>query len=225
MQIDLGNNGGTGGDLYFGWQQRVTAAIPLTNVFYTNKTQGAEKAQFDHTNGFVLDLNTLKTGYQQRETMVWQWNPSTSQMMQSPAPDWARGFAMIVGLGKGADGQPLNALWMQSGAGAWDALAHLAPQIAGRPDETQVPIVKFSGVQNSSHNSRTWSYPLLTITNWIPRPASLSAPPPVIDTGVQPIAPAPVQPAPALSVVPAPVPATPQPIAQPVAGEDKDLFI
>lgn len=217
MQIDLGNSG-TGGDLYFGWQQRVTANLPQEKVFVTNKSGGAEKAVFDHTKGFVLDLTSLKTGWQQKETMLWQWNQSTSQMMASPGADWSRGFSVFVGLGKDADGQPLNALWMQSGAGVWDALTHLAPQLAGAPSPTQVPILKVAGVQDRSHNSRTWCYPLLTVTNWIEKPASMSAPAPVIDIGVQPVAPA-------LTVVPAPVAAAPQPIAQPATGDDADMFI
>ena len=214
MQIDLGNNGGTGGDLYFGWQQRVTVNVPQEKVFVTNKSGGAEKTVFDHNKGFVLDLTSLKTGWQQKETMVWQWNQSTSQMMARPGDDWSRGFSVFVGLGKDADGQPLNALWMQSGAGVWDALTHLAPQLAGAPSPTQVPILKVAGVQDRSHNSRTWCYPLLTVTNWIEKPASMSAPAPVIDIGVQPVAPALVV-----------VPATPQPIAQPATGDDADMFI
>ena len=221
MQIDLGNSG-TGGDLYFGWQQRVTANVPQEKVFVTNKSGGAEKAVFDHTKGFVLDLTSLKTGWQQKETMLWQWNQSTSQMMASPGADWSRGFSVFVGLGKDADGQPLNALWMQSGAGVWDALTHLAPQLAGAPSPTQVPILKVAGVQDRSHNSRTWCYPLLTVTNWIEKPASMSAPAPVIDTGV-PVQPMPA-PMPAMQQ-PAPMPATPQPIAQPATGDDADMFI
>jgi len=222
MQIDLGNTGG-GSDLYFAWSQRPSndGIIPPL-CFYTNKAQGADKAVFDHSRGFVIDLTTLKTGWKQKITHTWEWNANVSQMAPKPADDWQKGFSVQVALGKGADGNPITALWQQAGAGAWDALTHLSPQIAHRTNDQLVPVVELSGTANGTYNGMTWTYPLLTITNWISRPSSLSAPAPQIATAPAPIA------APVAQPVAAPIP---QPVAQPVAPvapvaapDDGDFF-
>ena len=208
MHIDMGNSS-SGSDLYFGWQQKPGVNFNHSKVFYTNMS-GQPKEVCDVSQGIVLDTTELRTGWQDSETNKWQFNPTVSQMAAKPAEGWKRGFAMPVAVGAGK-----VAMWMASGATAWDALGYLGQQLAQCPEVGHVPLVMWEGAAEGRYDTRTWVYPLLKVQSWMPRPESLSARN-AIDLGTQPAPQAPAAPIPGM--MPQAAPPAAAPIAQPPAA-------
>ena len=209
MLIDMGNSN-SGTDLYFGWQQKPGLNFNHAQVFYTNLS-GQPKEVCDVSQGMVLDTTELRTGWQCGETNKWQFNASVSQMQPKPGDTWKRGFSIPVALGAGK-----VALWMASGATAWDTLAYLGQQLAQCPQAGQVPLVTHDGVAEGRYETRTWVYPLLKVQQWMPRPESLSART-AIDMGNENQAPQvmPNPPSPGMIAKPAPVVNGAAPVAPP----------
>ena len=213
MIIDMGNSS-SGTDLYFGWQQKPGVNFNHSQVFFTNLS-GQPKEVCDVSQGIVLDTTELRTGWQDSETNKWQFNATVSQMAPKPGESWKKGFAMPVAVGAGK-----VAMWMASGATAWDALGYLGPQLAQCPEVGHVPLVVFEGPAEGRYETRTWVYPLLKVQSWMPRPESLSARN-AIDMGTQPAAPIPgmmpVAPPAAIAQPPVAPPAPAEPQAAPPA--------
>lgn len=213
MIIDMGNSS-SGTDLYFGWQQKPGVNFNHSQVFFTNLS-GQPKEVCDVSQGIVLDTTELRTGWQDSETNKWQFNATVSQMAPKPGETWKKGFAMPVAVGAGK-----VAMWMASGATAWDALGYLGPQLAQCPETGHVPLVVFEGPAEGRYETRTWVYPLLKVQSWMPRPESLSARN-AIDLGTQPAAPVPgmmpVAPPAAIAQPPVAPPAPAEPQAAPPA--------
>ena len=211
MIIDMGNSS-SGTDLYFGWQQKPGVNFNHSQVFFTNLS-GQPKEVCDVSQGIVLDTTELRTGWQDSETNKWQFNATVSQMAPKPGETWKKGFAMPVAVGAGK-----VAMWMASGATAWDALGYLGPQLAQCPEVGHVPLVVFEGPAEGRYETRTWVYPLLKVQSWMPRPESLSARN-AIDMGTQPAAPIPgmmpVAPPAAIAQPPVTPPAPAAPSAPP----------
>lgn len=211
MIIDMGNSS-SGTDLYFGWQQKPGVNFNHSQVFFTNLS-GQPKEVCDVSQGIVLDTTELRTGWQDSETNKWQFNATVSQMAPKPGETWKKGFAMPVAVGAGK-----VAMWMASGATAWDALGYLGPQLAQCPETGHVPLVIFEGPAEGRYETRTWVYPLLKVQSWMPRPESLSARN-AIDMGTQPAAPVPgmmpVAPPAAIAQPPVTPPAPAAPSAPP----------
>lgn len=208
MIIDMGNSS-SGTDLYFGWQQKPGVNFNHSQVFFTNMS-GQPKEVCDVSQGIVLDTTELRTGWQDSETNKWQFNSTVSQMAPKPGDGWKRGFAMPVAVGAGK-----VAMWMASGATAWDALGYLGPQLAQCPEAGHVPLVMFEGPAEGRYENRTWVYPLLKVQSWMPRPESLSARN-AIDMGTQPAPQPPAAPIPGMMPV-APAAAIAQPPVAPPA--------
>ena len=205
-------NSSSGTDLYFGWQQKPGVNFNHSQVFFTNLS-GQPKEVCDVSQGIVLDTTELRTGWQDSETNKWQFNATVSQMAPKPGETWKKGFAMPVAVGAGK-----VAMWMASGATAWDALGYLGPQLAQCPEVGHVPLVVFEGPAEGRYETRTWVYPLLKVQSWMPRPESLSARN-AIDMGTQPAAPVPgmmpVAPPAAIAQPPVTPPAPAAPSAPP----------
>ena len=168
MNIDMGNNSGSGTDLYFGWAQKPGVNFNHSQVFYINLS-GQPKEVVDVSQGLVLDTTELRTGWQDSETNKWQFNASVSQMQPKPGDGWKKGFAMPLAVGAGK-----VAMWMASGASAWDMLGYLGPQLSQCPEVGQVPLVMYEGPAEGRYENRTWVYPKLKVQSWMPRPESLS---------------------------------------------------
>ena len=217
MIIDMGNSN-SGTDLYFGWQQKPGVNFNYQQVFFTNLS-GQPKEVCDVSQGMVIDTTELRTGWQCGETNKWQFNPSYSKMQPRPGDTWKKGLSVPVAIGQGK-----VALWMASGATAWDCLAYLGQQLAQCPQPGHVPLVMHEGNAEGRYEARTWVYPLLKVQSWMPRPESLStrtaidmgneAPPPQ----VMPSPPSPALAANLTAPVAAPVaPPVAAPVAAPVA--------
>ena len=154
--------------------------------------------------GVVMDLNSLKTGWQKSEGIAgvapeWKWNPSVSQFMASPGEDYKKGLSIRCAIGGGK-----TATWEQAGAAAWNAFVAMVPAIQQKPEGDVLPLVKLTGTKLQQFKRGSTVEPVLEIVKWVPRPDCLKegvsagiavdptpAPQPVQQ--VQPVTPPPVQ--------------------------------
>ena len=168
--IDPGSTG-VGGP-FLQWSARGTQDGSVgPRSFYIR--DGGDKTPYDATKGFVLDIAKMKTGWQKSEGIAgvapeWRWNPSVTQMMQSPGDDWKKGFSIPVATGGGA-----TATWEQAGTAAWQALVDLAPQLQQQPSPDQLPLVRLTDTKAMQFKRGSTISPVLTIVKWVPRPECL----------------------------------------------------
>lgn len=194
--IDTGSTGGEGPWLVWAARPTHCGTVPA-RTFYVRDKDG-NKTPIDMRQGAVLDLDSLKTGWQQSEGMKgvapkWQFGASPSQLPQQPGEDWKKGFSVRVGLKDGT-----VVMWEQAGAAAWSCLTDLAPELSQRPG-VQVPVVVMHGVKEHNFTRGSTAQPVLKVAKWIDAPATLSHAPTI---AAQPAPQA--QPAPAAAAAPAP---------------------
>ena len=92
FEIDLG---ATGSDVntFLQWSARGTQdGAVRAKQFYLREGAGKDEYAAAQTTGFVIDLDSLKTGWQKSEGIQgvapeWKWNPSVNQMMAKPGDD------------------------------------------------------------------------------------------------------------------------------------------
>jgi hypothetical protein len=198
FNLDTGSSG-VGGP-FLQWSARGTQDGSVNpKSFYIR--DGGDKTPYDAAKGFVLDIEKMKTGWQKSEGIAgvapeWKWNPSVSQMMQSPGEDWKKGFSIPVATGGGA-----TATWEQAGTAAWQALVDLAPQLQQQPGADQLPMVRLTDTKAMQFKRGSTISPVLTIVKWVPRPDALK------DGAAAGIAINPPAPAPKAAPVPPPAPA------------------
>ena len=170
--IDTGSTG-VGGP-FLQWSARGTQDGSVgPRSFYIR--DGGDKTPYDATKGFVLDISKMKTGWQKSEGIAgvapeWRWNPSVTQMMQSPGDDWKKGFSIPVATGGGA-----TATWEQAGTAAWQALVDLAPQLQQQPSPDQLPLVRLTDAKLLQFKRGSTVVPVLEIVKWVPTPDCLKA--------------------------------------------------
>ena len=141
FEIDLGNTDSA--NSFLQWSARGTQdGAVRARQFYIR--EGASKDEYAEaqTTGFVIDLDTLKTGWQKSEGIAgvapeWKWNPSVNQMMPKPGDDYKKGFSIKCATGGGN-----VSVWEQAGAGAWTALTELAPKLKDQPAAGKMPLVR-----------------------------------------------------------------------------------
>jgi hypothetical protein len=206
FEIDLANDNISGP--FFQWSANGTKdRVISAATFYIR--DGGDKTPVDVEKGLVLDLATLKTGWCRSDGVAgvppeWKWNPSPSQMMASPGEGWKKGISIRVAISKDR-----AATWEQSGAGVWEALVHLVPQIQESKGPNEVPHVKLTRVEDKVYAKGGTAVPILDVAKWVDRPACLK------DGASIAIAPAAAPtPPPAVATAPAAVP----------PGEGDDLF-
>lgn len=203
FELDLGSNGGGSEGPWLAWSARGTQdGVVPPRSFYLRDESG--KALLDLSKGFVLDIENMKTGWQHSEGIAgvapdWKWNPSPSQMMQSPGEGWKMGFSIRCAIGGGK-----VATWEQSGAAAWQALTGLAPKLREQPGNGQLPMVRLAEAKLVQFKKGSTVVPMLEIVKWVARPDCLKADA-VAGLATEP-APAP-QPAPQAAPAPQPAPA------------------
>jgi len=140
FEIDLGESG-SDVNTFLQWSARGTQdGAVRAKQFYTR--DGGAKVEFEaaSTAGFILDLQSLKTGWQRSEGMAgvapeWKWNPTVNEMMRKPGDDYKKGFSVKCAIGGGK-----VAVWEQAGAGVWDALTSLAPELSKIPEGKAVKL-------------------------------------------------------------------------------------
>jgi len=194
FNLDQGQTGGGEGP-FLAWSARGTmdGSVPA-RTFFVRDANG--KTPVDISAGFVMDLTTIKTGWQKSDGIVgvapeWKWNAAISNMMPSPGEDWKKGFSVRCAIG---DGQ--TAVWEQSGTGAWQALVNLTADLSKQPSADKCPVVAMSGVEELKFSKGDTSVPTLSVVSWVDRPLSLSAETPIaaFDAGVNAAPPATAKP-------------------------------
>ena len=170
FELDLGSDGSSGP--YIAWSARGTQdGIIDPMSFYIR--DGGHKEPIDVSKGMVLDIETLKTGWQRSEGMAgvapeWKWNPNVNQMMQKPGDDYKKGFSVKCAIGGGK-----VAMWEQAGAGVWSALADLAPMLTEQPAAGQMPLIKMKEAKELKFTKGSTCYPIFEIVKWVDKPDCL----------------------------------------------------
>ncbi len=217
FEIDTGADAGSQGP-WITWSSNGSAekGLPPRSWVLRGKDEQGNKSEVAvpaFVNGCVLDLDTLKLGWEKDGAKGMaperRWNPSISQA--TPRPDestkpnssakaWARALSVRCAIGGGK-----AATWEQGSFAAYDAFDKLSKQIMAQwPTQSQngvlLPLVKQTAVEKRDLPSGSANIPVLMIEKWVPRPECLKADAPKIATG---------EPAPAPPQQPAPAPATP----------------
>lgn len=167
--FDQGSSGSEGPWLAWSARGAQDGSVPPKS-FYLRDTAGREP--FDMSKGIILDLDTAKTGWCYSsgvagQAPIWKWNPSISKFEQRPDEDYKKGFQMRVAIGGGK-----TATWEDSGAGAWNAFAALAGQLAQGP-EGKLPMVRMTGAKDEKFARGSTSTALLEVVQWVDRPDCL----------------------------------------------------
>ena len=193
--IDTGNDGISGPFLQWSARGTQDGTVP-PQTFYVRDENG--KTPFDLSNGVVLDIEKIKTGWQRSEGIVgqapeWRFNPSPAQMMPAPGEDYKKGFSVTCAIGGGK-----TATWEQAGAAVWQALTELAPALQQQPAAGKLPLVRLKEAQMVQFKRGSTVVPVLEIAQWVDRPDCLK------EGAAAGIA---TEPAPAPAPQPAPAPA------------------
>ena len=174
--FDMGGGGSEGP--WIGWSARGAqdGSVPAQSFFLRDQNC---RRTFDviKTDGIVLDLNTIKTGWcyssgVQGQAPVWQWNPSVSHFTAKPADpahgaSFKKGFSVRCAIG---DGQ--TATWEDSGAGAWNSFTALVPALQQAPDD-KLPLIRMTGAEVERFARGTTSRANLEVIQWVDRPDCL----------------------------------------------------
>lgn len=173
FEIDLGN---TGSDIntFLAWSARGTqdGAVRAKN-FYLREGAAKDEYTTAQTNGFVIDLDSLKTGWQKSEGIQgvapeWKWNASLNQMMAKPGDDWKKGISVKCAIGNGK-----VAIWEQAGAAVWSTLTELAPKFKEQPSAGQMPLIKMTEAKEEKYTKGSTCYPVFEIVKWVDKPDCL----------------------------------------------------
>tara|TARA_R110000751_G_scaffold307812_1_gene431856 strand:- start:38372 stop:39016 length:645 start_codon:yes stop_codon:yes gene_type:complete len=175
--FDAGSSGSSGPWLV--WSAKGTedgSVDPRSFYIREGSGQTASKTPTDGpAKGMLLDIHSLKTGWQQSGGGVgmapkWMWGASPSQLPAKPGDDWKKGFFMKIALPGGS-----VVTWEQAGAGAWEAFARVVPAINAGPytDAAQLPLVKFTRCEALKFTVGGTTVPILELVKWMPRPPSL----------------------------------------------------
>lgn len=218
--IDTGENGGSQGP-WISWTSNGSAekAFPPRSWVLRDKDANGNKTEAvvpAFANGCVLDLDTLKLGWEKDGAKGMaperRWNPSVSQ--STPRPDeskkpsgafaWSKALSVRCAIGGGK-----TATWEQGSFAAYEAFAKLSKQIMAEwPTHSQngalLPLVQMTATEKRELPNGTANLPVLSITKWVPRPDCLKAATPVIATETPPTVSAP-QPVQQQAAAPAPV--------------------
>ena len=173
FEIDLGN---TGSDIntFLGWSARGTQDGAIrAKQFYLRDGAAKDEYPTAQTNGMVLDLDSLKTGWQKSDGIAgvapeWKWNPSVNQMMAKPGDDWKKGISVKVAIGNGK-----VAVWEQAGAAIWSALTELAAKLKEQPSAGQMPLVKMIEAKELKFTKGSTCYPVFEVVKWVDKPDCL----------------------------------------------------
>ena len=173
FQIDLGT---TGSDIntFLAWSARGTQdGAVRAKQFYLRDGAAKEEYGTVQTSGMVLDLDSLKTGWQKSEGISgvapeWKWNPSVNQMMPKPGDEWKKGISVKVAIGGGK-----VAVWEQAGAAIWSALSDLAKQLKEQPSAGQMPLIRMTEAKELKFTKGSTCYPMFEVVKWVDKPDCL----------------------------------------------------
>lgn len=217
LTIDTGESGASQGP-WISWSSNGSAekGFPPRSWVLRDKDANGNKAETvvpGFVNGCVLDLDTLKLGWEKDGAKGTaperRWNPSVSQATARPDESkkpggqfcWSRALSVRCAIGGGK-----SATWEQGSFAAYEAFAKLSKQIMAEwathsQNGALLPLVQQTAVEKRDLPSGSANIPTLVVTKWVPRPDCLKDAPPVIAVVAEP-APQPVQ-----AAQPAPAPA------------------
>lgn len=168
FDFDTGPRGGSG-NRYVKWKVQGGEAYGPES-FVTGYGDNAEIYN-GLKDGVVMDIDTLKTGWNSFSAREWIWNESVSRFTPKPDDDnddWKKGFSVSL---EDDDG---SVIWEQEGASAFAALERIAPDLRAR-DGNKLPKIKLKSVERLP--KAKMAIPILEIVEWVDRSkASPSSP-------------------------------------------------
>jgi len=214
--IDTGSSGLSQGP-WMTWSSNGSAmkGIPHSAWVLRGKDGSGQKSETTipaFVNGCVLDLDTLKLGWERDGAKGMaperKWNASLGTF--APRPDdskkmsgafaWTRALSVRCAIGGGQ-----AATWEQGSFAAFEGFNRLKGQIlaewaANSQNGALLPMVQQTGVERMDLPNGAANIPLLSVVGWVARPDCLKADAPVIASAPPPATPAYVPPAAAASV-------------------------
>lgn len=198
FMIDTGMDGGSLGP-WLRWTSEGSARKRLEPESWSLRSKDAAGNTVETNipafkNGCVMDLDTLKLGWEKENTgggaPERRWNPSISQSTQRPDESkkagggymWSNALSVRVAVSRDQ-----AATWEQGGFGSYEAFTRLSKIIMAEWAEKSqngrlLPVVVQSGLEQRKLTNGTTSIPILTISKWVERPDCLKADAPKIET-------------------------------------------
>lgn len=184
FDFDAGSSGSEGP--WIAWSARGSqdGTVPA-KCFYIRDENG--KSPIDaFANGVVMDIETMKTGWQKSDGILgqapdWTWNDSISQFRPQPSDEHKRGLQIRCAIG-----QDKTATWEQAGAAAWNGFTGLVPALKEQPKPGMLPVVKLAGTRAQQFKRGSTVEPVLEVVKWVERPDCLKEGAAAgVDAGVQ----------------------------------------
>lgn len=210
MLIDTGNTGGGSTGPWLAWSSNGSAMKEIKAMSWVLRGKDESGHKFEKNvpafaNGCVMDLDTLKLGWEREgiDRPERRWNPSLAQAMPRPSDEkkptggyvWTNALSVRVALGGGE-----TATWEQGQWAAYEGFSRLAKQINEQigMNQGKLPVVKQIDVEKIKLGNGNANVPVFEIVKWVDRPDSLKADAPQIAVSSEP-APAP-EPTPAAAL-------------------------
>ena len=173
FEIDLGNTGSDINEFLLWSAVGTRCGAVRARSFYLREGKEKQEIENPKTKGFVLDVDSLKTGWQKSEGVAgvapeWKWNPAVNQMMAKPGDDYKKGISVKVALGKDK-----VVVWEQAGAAIWSALTDLAPKLKDQPSKGQMPLIKMTEAKELKFTKGSTCYPVFEVVKWVDKPDCL----------------------------------------------------
>lgn len=199
--IDTGQTGGSMGPWMY-WSSNGSAMKGLPHSSWILRGKEANGDKFEtaipaFANGCVLDLDTLKLGWE-KDTPNGperRWNATLSVFPPRPSDEkksgggyaWTKSLSIRCAIGGGQ-----AATWEQGSFGAYEAFAEVLKEITGQwaalsQNGALLPLVQQVSVRRIELKSGAANLPVLSVVKWVPRPDCLKADAPAIATTPAPV--------------------------------------
>jgi len=174
MGFDFDSGGGGAEGPWISWSARGTQDGEIPAKSFYLRDEGKKTVLDAFNTGVVLDLDNMKTGWQQSEGVVgqapdWKWNQTIAHMMPAPGDDYKKGFEIRCAIGGGQ-----AATWQQAGAAVWNSFANLVPSLQQQP-AGKLPLVRMTSTKFVQFKRGSTVEPVLEVVKWVDRPDCLKA--------------------------------------------------
>lgn len=169
--FDTGSSGSEGP--WIAWSARGTLDGVIDPKSFYLRDQNGKVPFAGFQTGVVLDIASMKTGWQRSEGIAgqapdWKWNTSVTHMQPQPGEDYKKGFSVRCAIGGGK-----TATWEQAGAAAWNAFVGIVPALQQAPQGDMLPLVRITGTKLQQFKRGSTVEPVLEVVKWVPRPDCL----------------------------------------------------
>jgi hypothetical protein len=170
--LDTGDRGAAGP--FISWSARGTqdGSVPPRSFYLRD---GGSKTPLDISKGIVLDIESMKTGWQHSQGVAgvapeWRWNDSPAYMQPCPGErsKWKMGISVRCAIGGGN-----VATWEQAGSAVFNSIRKLSPQLSQQPALGQLPLVRMTGAVVEQYANGSTVIPTLEVVKWVDRPDCL----------------------------------------------------